>query len=75
MVYRADVKVDKKNDNIRTVSVVRALIEKHGLLTDKDIMNTSLSDLYEICDNTKYYINQGYARQLNNDTYRVEVYN
>ena len=74
MVYRVDVKVDKPNGNIKTSSVVRALIEKHNFITEKEINKTSLSELYKVCDNERYYIKNGYATQLNNDIYRLEVY-
>ena len=79
MVYRVDVKVDKNNGNIRTISVIEALIEKYdGLYTDKELNETAIKDLYTVeCfpDWHKEYIKNGSARQLNNDTYRVEVHN
>lgn len=78
MVYRVDVKVDKPNGNIKTSSVVRALIEKYdNLYTDKEINNTAMIDLYTVeCfpDWHKEYIKKGNARQLNKCTYRIEIF-
>ena len=61
-------------NNTKVKNVVSELLSKYPTLhSDKKIEKTALSDLYVIDNNKKYYINNGYATQLNDTMYRIEV--
>ena len=61
-------------DNTKAKIVIEKLLEKYPTLhSDKKIEKTALSDLYIIDNNKRYYVNNGYATQLNDTMYRIEV--
>ena len=61
-------------NNTKVKNVVSELLSKYPTLhSDKKIEKTALSDLYVIDNNKKYYVNNGYATQLNDTMYRIEV--
>lgn len=76
MAYNVNVKVDKPNGNIKTVSIIKALLEKYPeLKTDKEIMKTALIDLYSVDDDKRYYIVDGSHKIIADNIYRIFVYN
>ena len=61
-------------NNTKAKNVALELLRKYPALhTDKEIEKTALSNLYVIDNNKKYYVNNGYATQLNDTMYRIEV--
>lgn len=61
-------------DDTRAKVVIAKLINKYPVLqTDKSIMESTLSDLYMIDNGKRYYVNDGYAVQLNDNKYRVTL--
>lgn len=61
-------------NNTKVKNVVSELLSKYPTLhSDKKIEKTALSNLYVIDNNKKYYVNNGYATQLNDTMYRIEV--
>lgn len=60
-------------NDTRAKVVINKLLEKYkNLYSDKDINESSLSDLYMIDNGTKYYVHNGYAEKLI-DGYRINV--
>ena len=61
-------------NNTKVKNVVSELLSKYPTLhNNKKIEKTALSDLYIIDNNKRYYVNNGYATQLNDTMYRIEV--
>ena len=60
-------------DNTKAKIVIEKLLEKYPALhTDKEIEKTALSDLYMVDNNTRYYVNNGYAERVN-ENYKIVV--
>lgn len=60
-------------NNTKAKNVVSELLKKYPVLhTDKDIDKTTLSDLYMVDNNTRYYVNNGYAERVN-ENYKIVV--
>ena len=60
-------------NNTKAKNVVSELLKKYPVLhTDKDIDKTALSDLYMVDNNTRYYVNNGYAERVN-ENYKIVV--
>ena len=60
-------------DNTKAKIVIEKLLEKYPALhTDKEIEKTALSDLYMVDNNTRYYVNNGYAERVNKN-YKIVV--
>lgn len=63
-----------RTSDTRAKTVIQTLLERYTKLhTDKEIEKSALRDLYVVDSNKKYYVKDGYARQINDNVYEISV--